>query len=94
VPRWLDDGASASFRPAARMRARPAKVAWSRMEPDGATLLWLRTSERAPVNAIRGAPKPEPGPKRPFGGAPPGAAPGAGLGALPKRLVFWKMNKS
>jgi hypothetical protein len=49
--------------------------------------LWLRASERAPVSAIRGAPKPEPGPKRPFGGAPPGAAPGAGLGALPKRLL-------
>jgi hypothetical protein len=56
-------------------------------EPGGATLLWLRAAKRAPVSGIRGAPHLEPGPKQPFGRAPPGAARGAGAGALPNRPI-------
>jgi hypothetical protein len=54
-------------------------------KPGGATLLWLRPSESAPESVFHGAPAPEPEVKHPFGRAPPGAARGAGAGALPKR---------
>jgi hypothetical protein len=45
--------------------------------------LWLRPGEMAPESAFRGAP--EPVLQRPFGRAPPGAAHGAGAGALLNR---------
>jgi hypothetical protein len=62
-------------------------------EPGGASHLWLRPGEMAPESVFRRAPAPEPGVKHAFGRAPPGAARGAGAGALPNRPEFSKGYK-